>query len=158
MAVTARSTKDWHMVLFWFGSSPTFSPRGFLMGTIDWLVFQPWFFRNEVFYGLFFVYRFGMLETRSIGEGYCHAGDDWRPPGSIRGHRGGCQRVIGGRRVLLEDTRGLPGCRASAAGWRNLSTQSGGPQSEQCDRPVSAGEKQMARTKDRTLFIEFHSG
>ena len=36
------------------------------------------------FYGLFVVYRFGMLETRSIGGGYCHAGDDWRPPGSIR--------------------------------------------------------------------------
>ena len=89
----------------------------------------------------------------------CHAGDDWWPPGPIRGHRGGCQRVMtGGHRVLLEDTRGLPGCRASAAGWRNLSTQSGGPQSEQCDRPVSAGEKQMARTMDRMLFIEFHSG
>ena len=66
--------------------------------------------------------------------------------------------MTGDRRVLLEDTAGLPGCRASAAGWRNLSTQSGGPQSEQCDRPVSAGEKQMARTMDRTLFIEFHSG
>ena len=63
----------------------------------------------------------------------CHAGDDWWPPGSIRGHRGGCQRVIGGHWVSLEDTAGLPGCRASAAGWRNLSTQSGGPQSEQCD-------------------------
>ena len=89
---------------------------------------------------------------------WCHAGDDWRPPGSNRGHRVGCQWVIGGRPVLFEDTMGLPGCRASAAGWRNLSMQSGGPQSEQCDRPVSAGEKQMARTMDRTLFIEFHSG
>ena len=129
------------------------------MGIIDWLVFQTWFFfPNEVFYGLIFVYRFGILETRSIGGGYCHIGDDWRPPGSIRGHRGGCQQVIGVRRVLLEDTAGLPGCRASAAGWCNLSTQSRGPQSEQCDRPVSAGEKQMARTMDRTLFIEFHSG
>ena len=78
--------------------------------------------------------------------------------GSISGYRGSCQRVIGGRRVLLEDTAGLPGCRASAAGWRNLSMQSGEPQSEQCNRPVSAGEKQMARTMDRTLFIEFHSG
>ena len=70
---------------------------------------------------------------------------------------GGCQWVMtGGRRVPLEDTAGLPGCRASAACWRNLSTQSGGSQSEQCNRPVSAGEKQMARTMDRTLFIEFH--
>ena len=50
-----------------------------------------------------------------------HAGDDWRPPGSIRGHQVGCQRVIGGRWVLLEDTAGQPGCRASAASWRNLS-------------------------------------
>ena len=56
------------------------------------------------FYGLFFVYRFGMLATRSIGGGYCHAGDEWQPPGPIKGHRGGCQRVIGGHRVLLEDT------------------------------------------------------
>ena len=33
--------------------------------------------------------------------------------------------------------------------------QSGGPQSEQCDRPVSAGEKQIVtRTMDRMLFIE----
>ena len=59
------------------------------------------------FYGLFFVYRFGMHETRSIRGGYCHAGEDWRPPGSIRGHRGGCQRVMtGDNRVLLEDTAG----------------------------------------------------
>ena len=58
------------------------------------------------FYGLFFVYRFGMLETRSIGGGYCHRGDDWRPPGSIRGHQVGCQRVIGSRQVLFKDTAG----------------------------------------------------
>ena len=160
MAATARIATDWRVVLFWFGSSPIFSPRGFLMGTINWLVFQTWFcfFPNEVFYGLFCIFRFGMLETRPIGVGYCHVGDDWQPTCSIRGHRGGFQRVIGGRRDLLEDTTGLPGCRASAAGWCNLSTQSGGPQSEQCDRPVSAGEKQMAMTMDRTLFIEFHSG
>ena len=159
MAVTARSAIGWRVVLFWFGSSPTFSRRGFLMGTIELACFSDLAFPNDVFYVLFFVDRFGMLETRSIGGVYCHAGDNWWPPGPIRGHRGGCQRVMtGSRRVLLVDMRGLPQCRASAAGWRNLSTQSGGPQSEQCDRPVSSGEKQMARTMDRTLFIEFHSG
>ena len=43
----------------------------------------------------------------------------------------------------------------SAASWHNFSTLAGGPQSEQCDQSVSAGEKQIVtRTMDRTLFIE----
>ena len=53
------------------------------MGTTELYCFSDLVIPNEVFYGLFFVYRFGMLETRSIGGGYCHAGDDWRPPGSL---------------------------------------------------------------------------
>ena len=64
------------------------------------LYFRPGFFPMRFFYGLFFVYRFGMLETRSIGGGYCHAGDDWRPPCPISGHRRGyhnaeCQQLVG---------------------------------------------------------------
>ena len=43
----------------------------------------------------------------------------------------------------------------SAASWYNLSTQSEGLQSKQCDQLVSTGEKQIvARTINLMLFIE----
>ena len=122
------------LVLFCFGSSPIFSRYGFLMWTIEFAYFSDLVFPNEVFNGLFFVYIFVMLVLRSIGGAYCHEGDDWQLPGPIRGHHGGCQRVMtGGHQVPLEETAALPGCRASPAGWCNLSTPSGGPQSEYCD-------------------------
>ena len=95
--------------------SPTFSPRGFLMGTIVWLVFQTWFFLMRFFYGLFFVYRFGMLETRSLGGGYCHAGEKWGLPGPITGRRSGQQDAERQQLVGALCLRSLEGPRASNA-------------------------------------------
>ena len=66
--------------------------------------------------------------------------------------------MTGDCRVLLEDTAGSARMPSISSWLAQLSMQSGGPQSEQCDRTVSVGEKQMARTMDRTLSIEFHSG
>ena len=45
----------------------------------------------------------------------CHAGDDWRPPGPIRGHRGGCQDAERQQLVGAICLRSLEGPRASNA-------------------------------------------